>query len=164
MPNLVIDIAKLPEEGKTISGELDASLFDFKNDQVKAAGPLSYELYVQKFESELLLRGWLSAPMEFLCVRTLQRFIQTISVEEAAISLEIVSGEMDVAEALREEVVINFPTYPRCDEGDDPMPCEVDSRYLAVDKPVEDDVKTPPQPDEPNPWADLDQLDKNLNK
>ncbi|MBT7959902.1 MAG: hypothetical protein HN759_11275, partial [Akkermansiaceae bacterium] len=65
---------------------------------------------------------------------------------------------------LREEVVVCFPDYPRCDEADLPMTCEVDSRYLAVDKPSGDDVKTHPRDEAPTPWDALDGIQNGPSK
>ena len=62
--------------------------------------------------------------------------MQTIRLEESAISVEIENeGDIDATEALREEILINFPVDPRCEEGDVPQQCEIDPRYLSVDKP-----------------------------
>ncbi|MFK7911018.1 MAG: DUF177 domain-containing protein [Akkermansiaceae bacterium] len=157
--NLTIDTATLPEEGKLFSGELDGSIFDLPDEDAKADGSLEYEIHAQKFDSELLIRGSLSVPMEFTCVRTLQRFVQTITAESFDISIELEGSQVDLADHLREELAILFPDYPRCDEADEPMDCEVDSRYLAVDKPTDDDVKTPPRDATPTPWDALDAIE-----
>jgi len=141
---LEIDLAQLPEEGMAYSGVLDAKVFGLAESDAKPMGGLEYDLYVQRFDDELLLRGYLGCPFEFMCVRTNKLFVQTISLEEAAVALEVVSGTVDATEALREEVLINFPSYPRCDEGDEPMDCEVDERYLALDKPDEGSVTDAP--------------------
>lgn len=157
--SLIIDLATLPDEGKAFSGELDGAIFDLREDEAKSVGPLAYELWAQRFESELLLTGSLSAPFEFTCVVTLKRFVQTMRLPEAAVSVEIGnSGRVDVTEALREEVLIEFPTDPRCDEGDVPEPCELDSRYLAVDKPREDDVSPAPRNEGDDRWSALNDL------
>ena len=37
--HLYIDIGTLPEEGKSFSGELDPSIFEFSDQETKAAGP-----------------------------------------------------------------------------------------------------------------------------
>ena len=159
MKGLMIDLASLPEEGKGFEGEIPDSVFDLPPKDAKPVGPLSYDLYAQRFESELLLTGSLSAPFEFTCVRTLHPYVQTIFVENAAISIEIEnSGQMDVTEALREEVLIHFPADPRCDDADEPQECEIDPRYLAVDKPSEDDVKTRPRDEGDDRWSALDAL------
>lgn len=155
----MIDLAGLPEEGKWFSGELPKEIFDLPEGDAQATGPLEYEVWVQRFGSELLLTGSLSAPFEFTCVRTLHPFIQTIRLEGAAVSLEIErEGEIDATEAMREEVLINFPVDPRCEEGDVPQKCEIDSRYLSVDKSAEDELPTPPRAGSDDRWSALDIL------
>lgn len=156
--HLRIDLNTLPEEGKTYSGELDPSIFGNLGDDTQAKGPLLYDLFVQKFDNEVLAMGHVSATIEFTCVRTLEPFIQTIEIEHCSICIESTGGDIDFAEALREEVVILFPNYPRCDEGDEKMDCNLDSRYLAVDKPPTNGVETPPRDEEPDPWAALDAI------
>ncbi|MEP4079711.1 YceD family protein [Haloferula sp.] len=159
MKGLIIDLPTLAEEGQGFAGEVPDSVFDLPPKDAKPVGPLSYDLHVQRFESELLLTGSISAPFEFTCVRTLHPFIQTISVENAAIAIEIEnSSQIDATEALREEVLIHFPADPRCDDADEPHECEIDPRYLAVDKPSEDDVKTRPRTEGDDRWSALDAL------
>ena len=159
MQTLVIPLGELPEEGKTFTGELEAAVFALPDGDASPLGPLEFSLHAQRFESELLLMGRLSAPFQFTCVRTLTPFKKTISVEKAAISLEIGgSSEVDATEAVREEILLAFPEYPRCDEADEPLPCEIDPRYLAVDKPVSDDVDVPPAGGGDSRWDALDAL------
>ena len=156
---LEIDLAGLPEEGKGFSGELAGDIFDLSEGDARPVGPLSYDLWVQRFGSELLLTGSLSAPFEFTCVRTLHPFIQTIRLENAAVSIEIGNEcEIDAAEALREEVLIHFPVDPRCEEGDVPQKCEIDPRYLSVDKPAGNALPTPPRAGGDDRWSALDTL------
>jgi hypothetical protein len=157
--SLRIDLPSLPEEGKAISGELDGSIFDLTGDDVRSLGPLAYDLWAQRFESELLLTGSLTSPFEFTCVVTLKPFVKTICLPQIAVSVEIGSASsLDVTEALREEVLIEFPTAPRCDEGDVPEPCEIDPRYLAVDKSPEDGVSPPPRDGGDDRWSALNDL------
>ncbi len=157
--SLVIDLFSLPEEGKNFSGELDASVFDLSPNDAVPRGPLRYDLHVQRFEGELLLTGELSAPFDFICVVTLKSFLKTIRLESAAISVEIGnSSQVDVTEALREEILIEFPSHPRCDEGDNPEPCEIDSRYLAVDNEEENGVRPAPRDESDDRWSALNDL------
>ncbi len=153
---LEIEMAHLPEEGKAFSGVLDSKVFGLSERDARPVGGLEYDLYVQRFDDELLLRGYLGAPFEFVCVRTNKLFVQTISLEDVAVALEVISGVVDATEAIREEVLISFPSYPRCDEGDDPMECELDERYLALDKPVEDGVSDAPSDEREDQWSALD--------
>ena len=157
--HLVVELANLPEEGKRYCGELPREIFDLPAGDAQAVGPLEYDLWAQRFGSELLLTGSLSAPFEFTCVRTLHPFVQTIRLENAAVSVEIgQEGEIDVTEALREEVLLEFPADPRCEEGDVPQKCEIDPRYLSVDKPAEDALPTPPRDGGDDRWSALDHL------
>ena len=157
--NFIVDLTTLPEEGKEFSGELPQEIFGLPEGDAQAVGPLEYDVRVQRFESELLITGELSAPFEFTCVRTLHPFIQTIRLDQAAISLEIgKDSEMDVTDALREEILVNFPIDPRCEEGDVPQKCEIDPRYLSVDKPAEDELSTPPRAEGDDRWSALDIL------
>lgn len=155
---LLIDLNTLPEEGKTFSGELDPSIFGDLGEGTRATGPLLYDLYVQKFDNEVLAMGPISAAIEFTCVRSLVSFIQTIQIESSSVCVESTGGDIDLADALREEIVILFPNYPRCSDGDEKMECNLDSRYLAVDKPPTNDVETPPRDEAPDPWAALDAI------
>jgi len=158
-PSLIIDLTTLPEEGMTFSGELDATIFDLPKNDASCIGPIEYDLWAQRFESELLLTGTVSAPFEFTCVITLKKFIKTIYLDSAAISLELGnSSQLDATEALREEVILQFPADPRCDEGDVPEPCEVDSRYLAVDKTAGNDLSPAPHKEGDDRWSALNDL------
>jgi uncharacterized metal-binding protein YceD (DUF177 family) len=155
-----IELAHLPEEGKHYEGEIPAEIFDLKESDILDAGPLRYSLFVQRFGNELLLTGSLEATFELTCMRSLEPFHQTIRIPSAAVSIEIEhEGVIDPAEALREEILLELPTIPRCEDGDDPREYEIDPKYLAVDKPASDGVNTAPAPEKPNPWAALDALD-----
>jgi len=156
---LKIELGSLPEDGRAFEGELPPEIFELPEDDAKPVGPLIYDLWVQRFESELLLTGSISAPFEFTCVVTLKQFVQTIHLDGTAISIEIGNqGEIDITDDLREEILINFPADPRCDEGDVPEPCEIDSRYLSVDKSTEDGLPTPPRAESDDLWSALDTL------
>jgi uncharacterized metal-binding protein YceD (DUF177 family) len=156
---LIIDLAGLPEDGKSLVGELGPEVFDLPAGDAQATGPLEYDLWAQRYGSELLLTGALSAVFEFTCVRSVHPFLQTIRVEQAAISLEIVSeGDLDITESLREEVLLHFPRDPKCENGDLGQACEIDSRYLAVDKAAESGQEPPPHAEGDDRWSALDNL------
>ena len=159
MKRLLIDLANLPEEGKEYTGELPQEIFDLPEDDAKPVGGLEYCVWAQRFGSELLLTGSLKAPFEFTCVRTLHPFVQTIRLENAAVTLEIENeGQIDPTGALREEILINFPVDPKCEEGDVSQKCEIDPRYLSVDKSGEDELTTPPRVENDDRWSALDIL------
>ncbi len=157
--SLTIDLATLPEEGMAFAGQLDGGVFDLPAGDAVSVGPMEYDLWVQRFGSELLATGSLSAPFEFTCVVTLKPFVKTIRIPQAAVSVEITNpAQLDISPALREEILIEFPAHPRCDEGDSPEPCEIDSRYLAVDKPGGDDLSIAPRSEGDDRWSALNDL------
>lgn len=158
--SLFVDPSTLPEDGVSLYGELPAEIFDFPaHDDAKALSPLHYDIFVQRFGSELLLRGELRATFEFTCVVTLQRFVKTIHLPEIALSLELeTEAPIDIADSLREEIVIELPLDPRCDEGDVPMECKLNSPYLVLDKPADSTLSSPPPPPADNRWSALDAL------
>ncbi len=162
---LEIDLTQLPEEGMAMRGELDPKIFGLSDKDAKPQEGLEYDLYVQRFDDELLLRGYLGCPFEFTCVRSNKLFVQTISLEEAVVSVEVTSGTVNVTEALREEVLISLPDYPKCDQADEPMECVVDERYLALDKAPEDGVSDAPSDraysdESKDQWSALDEINQ----
>ena len=155
-----IDLAQLPEEGKHFEGEISSEIFDLRESDILGAGPLKYSLFAQQLGGELLLTGSLEATFKLTCMRSLEPFYQTISLPSAAVSIEIGNeGLINPAEALREEILLELPTIPRGEDGDDPKEYHIDPKYLAVDKPTEDGVNPAPAPEKPNPWAALDAID-----
>jgi uncharacterized metal-binding protein YceD (DUF177 family) len=158
--SLLIDPTTIPEEGVSRSGTLPAEIFDFPaHDDAKPVSPLRYDILVQRFGSELLLTGELSATFELTCVITMQRFTQTIQLDHVAIAIELENElPLDIADELREEIVIEMPHDPRCDQGDVPMVCENNSLNFLLDKNPENDPHSPPPTAGDNRWEALDAL------
>lgn len=157
MKKLLIDLETLPEEGKRMHGDLDAEVFDLTERDPKPLGPLAFDLHVQLLGEELLLQGSLSCPFEFECVRTLHPFTKTLSLPAAAVALEIGnSGQIDATEALREELLLEMPSHPKCEIADTPQKCEIDPLYLAVDKEAPDEVNPAPPEGSDSRWSALD--------
>jgi len=169
---LIIELGDLPEEGKMFSGELSASVLKMDDkDLAKAVAPLFYDVHVQRFEGELLLRGSLESTFELTCVRTNHPFTQTFYNDEADMMIAIQGGAVDCTEALREEILIILPHHPVCDDQDEGEPCILDISYFAVDKTPNDVVNESPACDEETSespqgspewgksWDALDKLD-----
>ena len=155
-----IDLANLPDEGEHFQGEIPPEVFELGKSDIISVSPISYSLFAQRFDTELLLTGEIEATFELTCMRSLHPFAQTIHLPAAAISIEIESDSIiDASEALREEVLIELPTNPKCENGDNPGKCEIDPKYLAVDKSTDAGVDNAPAREEPNPWAALDALE-----
>ena len=154
--SLVIELVNLPEEGKSFEGEIDPAIYNLHKHDAQPVGPLYYSLHVQRFEDELLVRGFISSAFKFTCSRDNQEFIQTISLEEFGQSFEIEESNVDLTEALREEVLMHFPSYPKCDEADEPHTCKIEEQYLSVDKDPNNGVDEAPESKSVDQWGALD--------
>ena len=151
---LTIVLANLPEEGKTFEGELGKkSLETSGHDVAQPHSPFYYDLHVQRFDNELLVRGYLEATMRLCCARCSKDFLQTTVIEEFTNSVEITSGSIDLTVVMREELIFELPMTPNCEEGDEKMTCEVNSRYLTVDKPADSTVNEPPATEGEKKWS-----------
>lgn len=151
---LNITLAYLPEDGKNFEGELSScALTTSENDLVQPHGSLFYDIFVQRFDNELLVRGYLESTMEVQCARSDHKFLKVISIEEFATSIEIQSGIISLNQLMREELLIEMPTGPICDNNDENYHCEVDSEYLTVDKPIESSVNETPAAEGDKQWS-----------
>lgn len=156
---LEINLASLPEFGDQISGEIKPEIYELKEQEGKATTGLVYDLHIQQFETELLLRGSISTVFELQCVRTLHPFTKTIALDNIALSIEITEEAVNPTEQLREEIMILLPVNPVCEMGDEKMSCEIEEKYLALDKDQTDDLEEQPADKQDNRWSALDQLD-----
>ncbi|MFT6862371.1 MAG: uncharacterized metal-binding protein YceD (DUF177 family) [Akkermansiaceae bacterium] len=157
---MTIDLANLPEGGEHFEGEISPEVFELQDSDILSVSPLCYSLFAQRFDSELLLTGSIAATFELTCMRSLHPFHQTISMPSVAVSIELGDdGIVDPGPQIREEILLELPTNPRCEDGDTPMKCEIDPKYLAVDKSANDGVDNAPAQEKPSPWGALDALD-----
>jgi uncharacterized metal-binding protein YceD (DUF177 family) len=155
-----IDLANLPDEGQHFEGEFPPEIFELEESDIISVSTLKYSLFTQRFDTELLLTGSLEATFELTCMRSLHPFKQTIAMPSTAVSIELGNdGIVDPTPQIREEIMLELPTNPRCEDGDTPANCKIDPKYLAVDKPTDDRVEPAPAPEKPNPWGALDELD-----
>ncbi|MDB9741783.1 DUF177 domain-containing protein [Akkermansiaceae bacterium] len=162
---LKITLAYLPEEGEHFSGELSPTTLETsETDLASPDGPLFYDLFVQRFEDELLVRGFLETSMKMECSKTGKEFTQIITVEEFATSIEIDSGIMNLTNALREEILIEVPTYPICEEVDENFEHKLNYEYLTVDKTPKHDVNDSSASESERKWSNnWDALDNAKN-
>lgn len=159
MKRLLIELEHLPEGGKKYSGELEPEIFGIEDAEVSSIGPLQYDLHIQRFENELFLQGKISAAFKFRCVRCLEFFDYVVEVGEYAGSFEIDDKSVvDVSEALREELVLDFPAYPKCADGGMENDCMAKSPYLGVDKEGQTGVNSSAPIENSGVWDALNEL------
>ena len=136
---LVIDVSRLDRDGEGFEGVLDDAVLDLHDEYLKPFGGLRYELGVQLFGSELLVRGKLEQDFEAVCSRCGQDFDFTVKVPDFAASFEADEKTefVELTAELRESILLTLPTYPVCREdcpGIEKTEKEApDSRWDALD-------------------------------
>ena len=124
----ILPLEEFPEEGLFVEGEADGALFGIDNTGAQSVGPLSYSLEAQLYETELVLRGSISATFRMRCDRCLREFDYTVDIEELTISCDV-RGKVvaDVTEDLREEILLELPGYPKCEISG--LECEINDTF-----------------------------------
>ena len=136
---LKVYVARVSREGDELSGALDDAIYGLDDEFLKPFGGLRYELGVQLFGSELLVRGKLEQDFEAACSRCGKDFDFTVKVPDFAASYSTDSGDefVDLTAELRESILLALPTYPVCREdcpGIEKTEKEApDSRWDALD-------------------------------
>ncbi len=112
----VISLEEFPEEGLHLVGEVDGAVFGIDDADLRCTGALSYDVEVQLYDTELVLRGRVSAPFRLRCVRCLEEFDYELELDELTLSVDV-KGKLaaDLTEELREELVLELPAYPKCE-------------------------------------------------
>ncbi len=125
---LIISLEEFPEEGLHLRGELNSSVFDIDTEALRCTGPLVYDLEVRLFDTELMLRGTLSAAFSLRCDRCLQYFDYVVTVEDFTLSEEV-KGKIafDATEFVREDIILELPAYPKCELAD--RECEINDTF-----------------------------------
>ncbi len=117
--HLIVDVARLDEEGETLSGELTADVLELDAGPIyKPVGGIVYELDVEQVDSELLVRGRLSHRFECTCSRCATVFALDI-VEPAFFAdypVEEGTAYVDLTPEMREAIILTLPGYPVCRE------------------------------------------------
>ena len=159
MRTLKIHLEELEDGPRHLVGELDKEVFDLPKGDAEAVSPLSYDLEVSLFEQELFVSGKIFSTFQFECVRSLKRFAKTLTIDPFELALDTKGKQViDITEELREELILAFPSYPRCEEGDSPESSEINSSYLRVDKHPQERVNNSCTDRNNEAWDVLDSL------
>ena len=136
---LKVYVARVSRDGDELSGAIDDSIYELGDEFLKPFGGLRYELGVQLFGSELLVRGRLEQDFEAACSRCGKDFDFTVKVPDftASYAIDEKSESVDLTPKLRESILLTLPTYPVCREdclGMEKTEEEApDSRWDALD-------------------------------
>jgi uncharacterized metal-binding protein YceD (DUF177 family) len=150
---MIIDIPKLSPEGSSFTGELPGTILQLEEDKfARADGPVTYDLFAYVVSHELIVKGEVAAPVKLLCGRCGGFFSTKLSVSSFLRGYPISDGvdKVDLTEDIREDLVIEIPSYPRCAyEGAGVCP------FSGVNL---DELSVKAAPPVVSPWSVLDKL------
>ena len=113
---LLIDVARLDPEGEDYEGVLDDAVLEMDGELLRPFAGIRYELFVQQFGTELLVRGTLAQDFEAVCARCGVDFDFTTTVDDFTTSVEIDEKTefVDLTDELRQSIILALPSYPVC--------------------------------------------------
>jgi uncharacterized protein len=159
--SLKIDLRRLPEEGVQLAGTEPESFFQLTGKEgITAIQPLEYELHAVKDDGDLVVTGRINGQFRVECGRCLQPVEIEVDLDPYEVELEIPREDetMDLTEALREDILLALPSYPRCEDGNvEPRECPAEGRFdTAPEANGSSDEPTPSR--DQHVWEVLDQL------
>jgi len=117
--HLIVDVARLDEEGESFSGETAAGLLDLGADPICAPeGGITYQIHVERIGSELLARGRVSHRFQCKCSRCADRFALEVVEPSFFADYPVAEGMeyVDLTPEMREAIILILPGYPVCRE------------------------------------------------
>lgn len=113
---LLIDVARLDHDGENYTGVVDDAVLEMDGELLRPFGGIRYELFVQLFGTELLVRGKLAQDFDAVCSRCGGDFDFTAHVDDFATSIEIneKTDFVDLTDELRQCIILALPSYPVC--------------------------------------------------
>lgn len=121
---LTFNLRHLERKVLHLQGECPAGDFDLENvdEIVQITEPVRYDLWVEKLNKNILVRGSLSFRLNCECSRCLRPFKWPVELSDWSCDLALEGEErvpvendsMDLTPILREDIFLAFPRHPLC--------------------------------------------------
>lgn len=115
--SIVIEPARIPEEGEDFEGEEPSESLELGADEeAQPAGAISYTLHAQLAGLELIVTGTVGARIRFICSRCAMDFEKEVQDKSFFYEtcLHDLHSPVDLTGEVRESIILAFPTYPMC--------------------------------------------------
>jgi len=122
---MLVNIRHLEDNEVHLEGQVPASELDIdpRDDVIRVAEPLEYDLQVEKLEGGVLVQGSLRLALDCQCVRCLKRFKYPLQLEtwtahlplEGEEAVPVVNDCVDLTPSAREDILLEFPQHPLCE-------------------------------------------------
>jgi uncharacterized metal-binding protein YceD (DUF177 family) len=124
---LLINLRQLEKKDQVLQGEIPAEELELSgiDECIETPLPLKYNLVAELMEGNILVQGQIELELRCACVRCLKVFTQRLDLRDWAVHLtregaeavKVVNDMIDLAPFLREDVLLEFPQHPLCEEG-----------------------------------------------
>jgi uncharacterized protein len=121
---LIVNLRHVEEGDVVMHGELpvDELDVDARDEMIRVARPLRYDIEIQKLERDFLVRGSLQLTLECQCVRCLKPFTRKLELKpwtchlplEGEERVTVVDDCVDLTPFVREDMLLEFPQHPLC--------------------------------------------------
>jgi uncharacterized metal-binding protein YceD (DUF177 family) len=121
---LIVNLRLLENDNLVLNGELspDELDLDTRDEMIRVAQPVEFDLEVEKLDDALLVQGELRITLECECVRCLKKFTHELDLADWTLHLPL-EGEdavsikndcVDLTPLMREDILLGFPQHPLC--------------------------------------------------
>ena len=114
---MIIELGKVSVNGSRYVGEDPEDILDLGREKhLKVAGPVRYDLFVEKVGRELIVRGTVSTDFSLECSRCAEFFSTTVRDLDFLRAYEISENTeaVDITSDIREDILLDLPAYPLC--------------------------------------------------
>lgn len=110
-----INITQVPQEGLYLKEEIDPAKLDLETDLIKFHSPLKIKVQVTRITNALTVKLNIGAVLSASCARCLDDFEWEFS-KDANLTFPLESSDIfiDLNDAIREEVILDYPIKPLC--------------------------------------------------
>ena len=114
---LIIETGRLRDKPERICGKEPAALLEIDfGDPIRPAGPLSYNLTVQRVSGELIVRGTLQISLECRCARCGDNFSKNVFISDFYRDFDLTSKNelINLTPDAREDILLSLPMVVIC--------------------------------------------------
>jgi uncharacterized protein len=122
---ITFNLRHLEKKSLELQGELSAEELELTevDEMVRLAEPVQYELFIERLNDSVLVRGSLESTLACQCVRCLRPFTRPLALEDWTCDLPLEGEEkvtitndcVDLTPYLREDILLAFPQHPLCE-------------------------------------------------
>jgi len=109
-----ISVNKIPAEGCKQHATYDPTEMDMDRTDVHLKEPFDVDAFITKADRELIVDVEICAPLHLACARCLEEFPWTARVETLFSYHVQPTDVVDIAEDVRQEIILAYPTIPIC--------------------------------------------------